>query len=204
MSPSQDSTDRQTRHAILDAARDLFLKNTYSNISIRRIADHAKVNSAMIAYYFGSKSGLFREMIRSYLESNIQRADASIGQVNQMTLQDFMANFYRSVPPELTHLIFRTMLFERGEMRDWLLDNLMKPAFNTASEIAKDIVDRSGRPIDPLVLRTVLQSLLVAPKLLQPILKELHPNEINEQFYDQLAALNAELVSQSFDLERPE
>ncbi|EAR09872.1 TetR/AcrR family transcriptional regulator [Reinekea blandensis] len=201
MATDDDTPDGQTRRAILNAARDLFLKNTYANISIRRIADHAKVNSAMIAYYFGSKSGLFREMIRSYLESNIKRANASIGQVDQMTLQEFMRNFYRTVPTELTHLVIRTMLFERGELRDWLLENLMKPAFNTATEIAKDIVDHSGQPINPLVLRTALQSLLVAPKLLQPILMELHPDEIDDTFFDQLAELNALLVAQTFDLE---
>ena len=201
MATDDDTPDGQTRRAILNAARDLFLKNTYANISIRRIADHAKVNSAMIAYYFGSKSGLFREMIRSYLESNIKRASASIGQVDQMTLQEFMSNFYRTVPPELTHLVIRTMLFERGELRDWLLENLMRPAFNTASKIAEDIVDHSGKPVNPLVLRTALQSLLITPKLLQPILMELHPDEINDTFYDQLAELNAQLIAQTFDLE---
>ncbi len=202
MVQTPSSNDDDKRAALLDAARELFLKNTYANISIRKVADKAKVNSAMIAYYFGSKSGLFREMVRSYIASNISRAQATIGQVDQMALQDFLTNFYRSVPPELVHLVVRTIIYERSEMRDWLIENLMKPAMSTANQIAKDIIDHKGKSIDPLVLRTLLQSLLVAPKILQPILLELHPKEINEQFYDQLAALNAELVASYFELEK--
>ena len=196
------SNDDDKRAALLDAARDLFLKNTYANISIRKVADKAKVNSAMIAYYFGSKSGLFREMVKSYIESNITRAQSSIGQVDQMVLQDFLANFYRSVPPELVHLVVRTIIYERSDMRDWLIETLMKPAMMTAGQISKTIIDHKGKPVDPLVLRTVLQGMLIAPKILQPILKELHPAEINADFYNQLAALNADMVATFFELEK--
>lgn len=189
------------RTAILQAARYLFLKNTYANISIRRIAEKAGVNSAMIAYYFGSKSGLFREMIKSYLEENLERGMASLDPIDQMALEDFLLNFYRSVPPELVHLVIRTMLFERSEMRDWLLDTLMKPAFDTATKIASRVIDHQGKPVEPLILRTVLQSLLLAPKLLQPLLQELNPETIDAEFYDRLAAFNAELIGRYFDLE---
>lgn len=196
--PVQDDT----RDALLSAARDLFLKNTYANISIRKIADKAKVNSAMIAYYFGSKSGLFREMVKSYIESKIEMATATIGHANQTNLQAFIGNFYQTVPPELTHLILRTMLFERGEMRDWLMQNLMKPAFDTALQVSQSIVDHNGKPVEPLIVRTLLQSMLLTPVLLNPLLKELHPDEINPEFYARLAEFQAELVGQYFELEK--
>lgn len=194
--------DDDKRDALLAAARDLFLKNTYANISIRKIADKARVNSAMIAYYFGSKSGLFREMIKSYIEGNIERAMASIGHVDRMTLREFIANFYKTVPPELLHLALRTILFERGEMRDWLLENLITPAFNTALTIAEEVIDHKGEPIDPIMLRTTLQGMLLAPKLLQPLLTELHPEHITPEFYDSLAGFQADLIASYFDLEK--
>lgn len=196
--PDEDSK----REALLDAARDLFLKNTYANISIRKIADKAKVNSAMIAYYFGSKSGLFREMVKSYIESNIERMRAGLQHVGKFELQDFFANFYRTVPPELTHLIIRTMVFERSDMRDWLLDSLMKPTFETAMEAAKAIVDHKGKPVDPLLLRTTLQGMLLVPKLIQPLLSELHPDEITPEFYDRLAEFQSDLIAHYFELEK--
>ncbi|MDX1473405.1 MAG: TetR/AcrR family transcriptional regulator [Reinekea sp.] len=201
MSEITPRSEDDKRAALLTAARDLFLKNSYANISIRKVADKAKVNSAMIAYYFGSKSGLFREMIKSYIESAMARAQESVEDVNEMNLQDFLMYFYRTVPPELTHLVVRTLIFERSEMRDWILENLMRPALATATKIAENIIDKHGKPVDPIVLRTALQSLMLGPKLLQPILKELHPDEINEEFFDNLAVLNTAMVTSYFELE---
>ena len=201
MSEITPRSEDDKRAALLTAARDLFLKNSYANISIRKVADKAKVNSAMIAYYFGSKSGLFREMIKSYIESAMARAQESVEDVNEMNLQDFLMYFYRTVPPELTHLVVRTLIFERSEMRDWILENLMRTALATATKIAENIIDKHGKPVDPLVLRTALQSLMLGPKLLQPILKELHPDEINEEFFDNLAVLNTAMVTSYFELE---
>ncbi|WP_196158645.1 TetR/AcrR family transcriptional regulator [Reinekea sp. G2M2-21] len=201
MSEITPRSEDDKRAALLTAARELFLKNSYANISIRKVADKAKVNSAMIAYYFGSKSGLFREMIKSYIESAMARAQESVEDVNEMNLQDFLIYFYRTVPPELTHLVVRTLVYERSEMRDWILENLMRPALATATKIAENIIDKHGKPVDPLVLRTALQSLMLGPKLLQPILKELHPDEINEEFFDNLAVLNTAMVTSYFELE---
>jgi AcrR family transcriptional regulator len=198
----KDTLNDDKRDALLDAARHLFLKNTYANISIRKIADKAKVNSAMIAYYFGSKSGLFREMLKSFVEENIHRGMASVDEMSETSLQGFLVNFYRSVPTELTQLVIRTMLYERSDMRDWLLETLMKPAFETALKVSEKIIDHKGKSVDPLILRTTLQAMLIAPKLLQPILTELHPDEINPEFYDRLAMFQAELVSTFFELEK--
>lgn len=202
MSDRSVPADDDKRSALLEAARELFLKNSYANISIRRIADKAKVNSAMIAYYFGSKNGLFREMIVSYVGSTLHRAQETMTQVDQMRLQDFLANFYRTVPAELVHLVVRTMIYERSDMRDWLLDNLLRPALSMASTVAKKVIDEHGKPVDPLVLRTLMQSMLIGPKILQPVLAELHPKEINDEFYDQLALLNAQLIAHYFELEK--
>ncbi len=194
--------DDDRRYALLNAARDLFLKNSYDHISIRRVAEKAKVNSALIAYYFGSKSGLFREMLKSYIQENIDRAAQSIGQVDRLSLREFLAKFYASVPPEFTQLVIRTVLFERGEMRDWLLETLLKPAFETATGIAESVIEHKGEPMDPLMVRTSLQAMMLLPKLFQPLLKELHPEEITPEFYAKLAAYQADLIASYFDLEK--
>jgi DNA-binding transcriptional regulator YbjK len=43
---------------LIEVAEMLFAKNGYAETSIRDIAKHADVNSAMISYYFGSKEKL--------------------------------------------------------------------------------------------------------------------------------------------------
>jgi AcrR family transcriptional regulator len=52
------------RDQILDAAEILFGRHGYDSAPVRDICSEAGVNVAMVNYYFGSKEGLFREMVR--------------------------------------------------------------------------------------------------------------------------------------------
>lgn len=48
-----------TREKLLNAARDAFWRQGYSNVSLRGIAQAASVDVALISRYFGGKLGLF-------------------------------------------------------------------------------------------------------------------------------------------------
>jgi len=200
-STAQQAINDGARESLLTAARELFLKNTYSNISIRKIADKAKVNSAMIAYYFGSKSGLFREMVRSYLISNVELLKANMGHPNQSSMEEVFNNFYKSVPPGLAQLMFRTMVYERSEMRQWLLDNLMSPILSTAEDYFAQMIRQSGKQLDPLVLRTIFQSVLVMPVMIYPTLVEIESEKIPDNFFESLAKTNAAMISNYLEME---
>ena len=52
-----------TRDAILSAAHDRFLKDSYESVGLRDIAGDAGVDVALISRYFGGKEGLFREVL---------------------------------------------------------------------------------------------------------------------------------------------
>lgn len=52
-----------TRQAILDAARQCFSSEGYDKVGVREIAARAGVDPALINRYFGSKEGLFSEVI---------------------------------------------------------------------------------------------------------------------------------------------
>lgn len=51
---------------IFNAGAKLFAERTYNSVGIRDIAREAGVNSAMISYYFGGKSGLLREIFSRF------------------------------------------------------------------------------------------------------------------------------------------
>jgi TetR/AcrR family transcriptional regulator, regulator of cefoperazone and chloramphenicol sensitivity len=53
-----------TRQAILDAARPLFVQQGFSNTSVRSISKAAGANVALVNYYFGTKEGLYLEVLR--------------------------------------------------------------------------------------------------------------------------------------------
>ncbi|HLI60720.1 MAG TPA: TetR family transcriptional regulator [Solirubrobacteraceae bacterium] len=72
------------RRAVLAAARRLFAARGYEQTSIRAIAAAARVNQGLIMSYFGSKEGLFMEVVgrvdisRSALEGDVDGMGARL------------------------------------------------------------------------------------------------------------------------------
>ncbi|MBO3745461.1 TetR family transcriptional regulator [Streptosporangiaceae bacterium NEAU-GS5] len=65
--------DRQATHArILAAARELFAEDGYDQVTVRTIARAADANVALVNRYFGSKAGLFAEVVAT--ESTVDAA----------------------------------------------------------------------------------------------------------------------------------
>lgn len=56
--------DREaTRQRLLSAARELFAEHGYEQVTVRMIAAAADANIALVGRYFGSKAGLFGEVL---------------------------------------------------------------------------------------------------------------------------------------------
>ncbi|WDT59765.1 TetR/AcrR family transcriptional regulator [Streptomyces sp. G7(2002)] len=53
-----------TRESIVSAARALFLEHGYRRTTLRAVAGAAGVDPALIAYHFGSKKGLFADVMQ--------------------------------------------------------------------------------------------------------------------------------------------
>ncbi|MEU5279377.1 TetR family transcriptional regulator [Streptomyces asoensis] len=53
-----------TREAIVSAARTLFLERGYRRTTVRAVAGAAGVDPALIGYHFGSKKGLFADVMQ--------------------------------------------------------------------------------------------------------------------------------------------
>lgn len=71
-----------TRAAILAAARKAFAEHGYDGAGLRGIAEAAGVTAMMVGRYFGSKEGLFGEVVTDTMrdpvilsEGNLRRAD---------------------------------------------------------------------------------------------------------------------------------
>ena len=64
------------RIAILLAARDEFAQRGYAAARVEALAGRARVNKALIYYYFGSKLGLYREVLREGISGFVARLRA--------------------------------------------------------------------------------------------------------------------------------
>lgn len=70
-----------TRAAILAAARQRFLRESYDSVGLRDIAGDAKVDVALISRYFGGKEGLFREVVSDEDKPKIFREPKSVDEL---------------------------------------------------------------------------------------------------------------------------
>lgn len=57
-----DNKNKNTEKIILEAAKTVFLKNGYDGSRMQMIADEAKINKAMLHYYYRSKDKLFERI----------------------------------------------------------------------------------------------------------------------------------------------
>jgi AcrR family transcriptional regulator len=73
----KEARTSDTRNGILDAAERLFVAHGYNGASMRQITRDAGVNLAAVNYYFGSKEGLIRDVLRRRLvQLNAERIRA--------------------------------------------------------------------------------------------------------------------------------
>ncbi len=120
-----------TREQLLKTASKLFGEKGFEAVSTRELAKAADVNIAMIAYYFGSKEGLFKAMIEERFPKtmaqirNIKKQEGSawdkISAVIDLYLEKIMGDgsFHK--------LVFRELSLEqRPEHRELILSGIEK------------------------------------------------------------------------------
>lgn len=163
-----------SRQALIDAARELFAGNGYDEVSIKRIADAAGVNPAMIQYHFGGKSGLletaFDEAIAPVvaelgtLSSRGGRID--LGLVFDIYMRTMAAN------PWLPKMILQHVLPEGGRLQERAAQRIaagVEPAVRGL--IKRGQTNGELRPnLDPKFATISLVSLALFPFLAQPVI----------------------------------
>jgi AcrR family transcriptional regulator len=97
-SPRRRRDAAATRQAILQAATRRFATHSYERAGVREIAADAGVTAALVNRYFGSKEGLFSEVIERAF--NIQR-------------------LLQGQRGDLADLLARVMVYGDEDSRDW-------------------------------------------------------------------------------------
>ncbi len=84
-----------TRDRILEAAIAVFAERGFAGASVRLICQRAKANPAAIKYYFGSKEGLYQEVLRAAAAAFSEQAVADDRLVERLAPQDAIAFLIR-------------------------------------------------------------------------------------------------------------
>lgn len=183
------------RGRLVKAALDCFLADDYHRVTTRRIAERAGANVSMIRYYFGSKEGLYEEMIRETLNPLLEVLD---GQMLSSTagFTDFLRLYYHtmSARPEFPKLILKVLALNHGPGRRFIQQLLERGRTRGARKVADlKAIGQIGPTIDPDILRMAFVSLAMTPMLLKGIFEEQMERPMDATFLEQLAAFNGRL-----------
>lgn len=112
-----------TRAEILAAARRRFVDESYENVGLRDIAKDAGIDVALVSRYFGSKEGLFREVLQHE--------------------EDHQDKFEIVLPPEEVPAYIVSLMEQKGEHDDQehvekILTILRSASSPAAAEIIRD------------------------------------------------------------------
>ena len=192
--------DGSARDKLLEAGRYLFLRQEFHRVSIRRIAERAGVNSAMIAYYFGDKRGLFQAVVMSYITPMKGYLLNGLRQMPRRSFGDIFRFYFRHAPRELIQIVIKSLLYDPGDQGRWLVETILRPLL-TEVERQLDQVLPEGREHQPEFARLMIQSLLIFPVLMKPILETLSRYPMDETYYDELADYFGMMLDRAFDME---
>jgi AcrR family transcriptional regulator len=197
--PYQDTQDATASvpDRLLLAAKQFFLSDEYHQVSTRRIAEAAGVNTAMIRYYFGSKEGLYEEMIRAALMPILEALDSEALTTRQGYI-DYLRTYYRtmSATPELPKLMFKVVALSQGPGQRFvqqLLERGQKRGARRLNEMKQSGQLDAG--LDPDVLRLAFTSLAMMPMLLKENFEAQMERPMDEDFLDRLAKFNGEMFA---------
>ena len=144
----KEAKDLSIKTHIMNAATELFAENGFEGTSVREIASQAKVNVAMVSYYFGSKEGLYLSCISSFAESKTEilkqmlRAPQTAEEF-QIRFKLFVENKMKSYEQDLCahKIITREMQTARDpEFHEKVMHHLM-PVFRTLQNFFQSGID---------------------------------------------------------------
>lgn len=156
-----EKIDKRSR--ILEAATKLFAELGYEGASTRQIAKEAGANMAMINYYFGSKEGVFMEIMTEKIQSfkeeldrinndKLNGMDKLLRVVEGYALRTLSNNsFHRMMQREL-------LLAQRPEMFEKIKDAKATNLLIFENIISNGIAEGSFRPVDVRMLITTIMS----------------------------------------------
>jgi AcrR family transcriptional regulator len=191
--------DNSVEERILEAARDVFLKKGYDGARMQEIADEAKINKAMLHYYFRSKDKLFDQIFNVAIRlmfpeiAEILNGEMSFEDKIKKTVRAYISFLqkHRYLPGFVIHELNSNperlvQHFERLNIRKNL------EAFQ--NEIDDEIKAGKIRPIKAEQLIVNIIAMVIFPFAARPII--MHVTAKNESEYDEFLEERKTLVAE--------
>jgi AcrR family transcriptional regulator len=169
----------RTREAVLHAAREEFSTRGFDAVTLRRIAERAGVDPALVTHHFGSKGGLFRAVLDVQVDPAAEIAEVLQGPVENLgdRLVARLLLVWDSPAGAATIAAVRTALQgddTTGLLRELVLSQVLRPLSASLPGTAEEQMWRAN-----LVASQIVGLLLVRYLVrLEPLASARHPEVV--------------------------
>lgn len=187
------------RDQLIIHARELFSIMPYEKVSIRLIAQKARVDSAMVRYYFGNKEGLFETMLRESLQPMLDKAERQLVESSDKTLCELMASHYMTMlkTPRFSRLISQVMWMPATDTAHQLVEKVFSDTIKPSNDLLFERLVQEGiiaPDVDANLCRFSFISLMVFPFIAPPAMLALHGFQLTQPFIESLLEHNIRLL----------
>jgi AcrR family transcriptional regulator len=167
--------DSKTEHIILDAAKRVFQNKGMDGARMQEIADEAKINKAMLHYYYKSKQLLFEAVFNNAFALLAPQLNSILNDESSVEekIRNFTSNYisFISKHPYLPTFIIQ----ELNRNPDFVLQMKEKKGFPNIEKFKKqiDVEIRKGilKPIKAEQLFINIMALNIFPFVASPLIK---------------------------------
>ncbi len=194
----KDQAMPDPKQEILAAAIVLFARKGFSATGVREIAQQARVNIAMISYYFGSKRGILEAALDLFFQRYLEVAEQALA--GDDPPEQKMRRFIRSIVSfarnnnDLVRIAFTELPFDMPEIAAFKAERGRKIAALFQNKLLSAMEGRLPRPIRLEIVGPALTGMLVSHFLLRPVLEGIFRTSFDEEFYEQYAEEIADLL----------
>jgi AcrR family transcriptional regulator len=191
-------TSPDPRQQILEAAIGLFARKGFSATGVREIAHSAKVNVAMISYYFGSKRGILEAALDIFFQRYLEIAEQALERDDPP--EQKMRLFIRSIViflrrnNDLVRIAFTELPFDMPEIAAFKAERVRKIASLFQNKLLSAMEGRLPHPIRLEIVGPAFSGMLVSHFMFRPVLEGVFKTSFNEAFYAQYAEEIADLL----------
>lgn len=202
--PTNKEGQSNVRDRLLLAAKRCFLEESYEKVSTRKIAAEADTSIAMIRYYFGSKEGLYQELIRTQFVPISERLHMLQHSDDVTNMESFFKVYYQTMLPDYQFpiLMMRTLTMGQGPSRKFILDKVVEPMRNSFRKVITKLQEKGkiDSALDADMIGINMISLAVMPMLAKNIFEYQLGETLDLDFYLKLAEHNGRLLKSGLQI----
>ena len=169
------------KEQLLEVAEKLFSRQGYDGTSTRQIARESGINIAMISYYFGSKEGLYFEMVEqriAFVRENlvkINEEESDLWVRLDRFIDFYTENFLQR--PYVHRVVYRELsMSQRGDIQDKFAKMIRTASMEIVKFFQEGVENGEFRKIDiPFTMATMIGTifqLINSPIMVKKILGE--------------------------------